>query len=267
MEESLKELRSSEHKEFLCVQRFAVMFRDIADTNYISARLCFKSGLYLQHVVLSHQTIELYLKSLFLFNGKSLFINEKGKKTKYLGHTLCEIIDHFNKVNNTLFSIHLSEEVLNYISRINELGFNRYLSKPLYLRQEFFSLFDESIRQIRPYCQFLRLRKYSCDGNISLLNNHLKKITECIESPNLAYPINSGYIENMLKSGKPVSQLEALVWKNNVYKSSVFKDFGDDDLILHQFLPPQFRDSFKQSDKDIIQYYIPNVSFLDDPSS
>lgn len=167
-------------------------FRDTADLDYIHARLAFRHKLVPQFLWSSLHALEKYGKSMLLQN----LID--GKKIK---HEVLPSIKKFEK--EMAISLNLSEDVLEFIGRLDRRARHRYLDVSEYsLNKDIVSL-DRSVHQVRRFCQ--------CFENFHQFDNDPK-----IEIKKLASMIDG---EDRFKDVKPVrihgGQLEKILGNKN----------------------------------------------------
>ena len=97
-------------------------FRNVADRDYIGARLCYRAGLIAQFHWSSLQAFEKYYKAILLYNRI---------KAKNVGHNLAKAQKYAEK---TPFKIKLSDSTLQLLSHLNNYGPFRYLETSYFLR-------------------------------------------------------------------------------------------------------------------------------------
>jgi len=121
-------------------------FRDVADNDYITARLCYINRLYPQFIWHSQQAIEKYLKAILLFNKQS---------AKRLGHNLQKSYERILNSASPL-GLNLSEVTLNYLSHLDTWGENRYLEKAHFITpNNSIERLDKAVWEIRRFCRYL----------------------------------------------------------------------------------------------------------------
>ncbi|BFI54637.1 hypothetical protein KD5_01110 [Yersinia pseudotuberculosis] len=182
-------------------------FRDVADQDYISARLCSKHGLTLQFLWLAHQAIEKYLKAILIYNNFD---------TKDLNHNLLKSLDRVYSIPSITFDF--SENVKEFIEYLNDQGPNRYLEREMYTHGNELLTLDKCVWEIRRYCKVINYNiQLSSGENVNLLSSELKTIHAWMKSKNKhTFSINNGYLEKILKSNNKInkSQSSILIWKN-----------------------------------------------------
>ncbi|MDP9704987.1 UNVERIFIED_ORG: HEPN domain-containing protein [Rahnella aquatilis] len=178
-------------------------FRDMADQDYLAARLCFKNNLPFQFLWMSQQAIEKYIKCILLFNTTS---------TKGIGHDLQEGIKIINRI--PYLNLDLSEKTIAFIKYIDEQGINRYFQKTMYTQGMELITLDRTIWEIRRYCKTLDYEFKKPDGEtINALELELKAIKLSNELPPHKFNLIGGYLEKRLKDNQH-GQGNLLAWKN-----------------------------------------------------
>jgi len=190
----------------LCLNDYAKRsFRDMADQDYIAARLCYRSELDQQFLWNSLQAIEKYLKAILLFNGKS---------AKNLGHKLGKALQRVEKINDIRFEMppDVKQFILKYLDIYGE---NRYLDFPAYLRGSALSDLDLTVWNIRRFCYFMRAERG--DGTKQdRFEIEVKKVHDLkFQEQPYKYKIPGGYLEKILERNSPGAR--DLVWKNSYF--------------------------------------------------
>jgi len=187
----------------LCLNDFANRsFRDMADQDYIAARLCYRRELDQQFLWNSLQAIEKYLKAILLFNGKS---------AKNLRHNLGKALQRVEEIEDIRFEMPVEARhfILEYLDKYGE---NRYLDSPSYLRGSTLLDLDRTVWNVRRFCYFMRAERG--DGTkqdrfeIEVEKVHCLKFQERPHE----YKISGGYLEKILQKNLPGAR--DLVWKN-----------------------------------------------------
>jgi HEPN domain-containing protein len=181
-------------------------FRDVADQDYISARMSYKAQLREPFLWSSLQAFEKYLKAILLFNRVS---------SKGISHDLLKGLERVENINDIPFSF--PDDVKEYINYINDYGTNRYLEYHSYLRDRALLKLDKSIWHVRSYCFYMRGQLKTSKGKtVELLPFNLKKIeTAHKEKLWYKYSIRGGLLEDIIKKRK--SAYNALIWHNFYY--------------------------------------------------
>lgn len=204
-------LLNTTHMEDLNVQlnNFASRcFRDVADRDYINARLCYRAGLVPQFHWAALQTFEKYYKAILLFN------RIKAKNIKHC-------INEAQKLAQDLpFEIRLSNASRNLLSHLNDYGRFRYLETSYFINGPKLLELDKAVWEIRRYCRPLNY-------NIDLPGNNSKSMLEvelmhnerAETRPHQEFYIIGGEIEKILKN-KSHPARAPLVWQNGFFGMS-----------------------------------------------
>lgn len=178
-------------------------FRDMADQDYLAARLCFKNNLPFQFLWMSQQAIEKYIKCILLYNHTPVLD---------IGHNLEKGIEKINKIS--YLKLDLNDKTIEFIKYINQQGVNRYFQKTMYTRGLEIITLDRTVWEIRRYCKTLNYEFKKTDGEtINALELELKAIKRSSEFPPHTFKIIGGYLEKRLKDNQ-YGQGELLTWKN-----------------------------------------------------
>lgn len=182
-------------------------FRDTADRDYISARLCHRYSLDEQFYWSALQAIEKYLKAILLYNGKS---------TKKLSHNITNAYKEVLNIKDITFKF--PQDIEKYLEHIEVQGKNRYFEySRLVYGQELLQL-DQAVWHIRQYCFYLR-EVPSNNTWVDLLQRNIKKIEDNIKKgPSKKSFAFWGILEDVL-SNKKSDLRKHLVWKNFYFGS------------------------------------------------
>ncbi len=193
-------------------------FRDVADRDYLAARVLYRLELGPQFLWSAQQAVEKYLKGILLYNDQT---------TKTLGHDLGKSFQKLNTITDIPFDF--PEDVVEFIGYLKEQGNNRYFEKHAYTVGEELLILDRTIWHIRRYCYYMRGQSTpGPDGQrVDLFPLEIAKIKSFpVEKAN-KYRIFGGYLEKVLSQQK--SELRKnLVWKNFYYGSrrkKIIKNF------------------------------------------
>jgi len=173
-------------------------FRDVADGDYIAARMAYRAELLLQAFWASQQALEKYLKGILLFRRIPCT-----KRTD----SLTELLE---KLEPT-FPLDLSTGARRFITFINEWDVDRYFTFP-YMSDgdELFKL-DEAVWEVRRYCIPLG-RRMSPQG-MPVAELDLQYIESARDRPPQLFRTTvPGVIEHELDPKSPAHK--ALTWKN-----------------------------------------------------
>lgn len=119
-------------------------FRDVADQDFIAARMSYRANLREPFLWSSLQALEKYLKAILLFNRIS---------SKSVGHKLDQALIKVEQIADITFVI--PEDVRKFIGYINEYGTNRYLEHCSHLQDDALMLLDKSVWYLRCFCYSL----------------------------------------------------------------------------------------------------------------
>lgn len=193
-------------------------FRDVADKDYIAARIAHRYGLEQQFLWSAQQAIEKYLKAVLLYNRFN---------TKHIGHELTVAFDEVLKIPDIDFDF--PDDIRPFIEYLNTYGVNRYFEYPYHLNGEECLALDRTVWFIRRYCYYLRQSVTKPDGAIiDLFPQLIKKIQhqDTLKKPNKYY-IFGGYLEKVLADKR--SKLRSHLIYNNfyygIYKKKVIKNY------------------------------------------
>ena len=191
-------------------------FRDVADQDYISARINCRANLREPFLWSSLQAIEKYLKAILLYNN----ISSKG-----IGHRLIDALDLAEDIDDIRFSV--PERAKEFIAYLDSYGTNRYLEFSTYLKDNALFDLDFSIWHIRKYCFFMRQELKKNDGTvINLLQANISKIlNEKFENNPHKYKIQGGLLEKIINEKNEAYR--HLIWHNIFYgrnKKNIIKN-------------------------------------------
>jgi len=164
-------------------------FRDMADQDYINARMCYKSELYPQFFWAALQALEKYYKAILLYNRI---------KAKNVGHNLHKA----QKLAKDLpFEIRLSESSVEFIDEINNCGRFRYLEIPYEAIGYKLGFLDKTVWELRRYCRVLNyFTDHNGKQNTSVLQKELQANIEAEKESFQKFHINNGRLEQILKN-------------------------------------------------------------------
>jgi HEPN domain-containing protein len=193
-------------------------FRDIADGDYIAARILYRHGLGPQFLWSALQTIEKYLKAILLYNDKS---------TRHLGHDIYRAFQELNKIADIPFEF--PQDVGEFIEHVNRQGNNRYFEKSAYTLGEELLVLDKAVWHVRRYCFYMKgVTTPGANGKgTQLFPTNITMIKAFrIKNANI-YRIRGGFLEKILDRKESILR-KHLVWKNfyyGTYKKGAIKHF------------------------------------------
>jgi len=177
-------------------------FREIADGDYIAARMSFRALLVPQFLWQSLQAMEKYLKCILVLN------RIRAPKS----HDLSELIEAFEKAKK--FEVRLTPETRKFLTYLDTFGRFRYYETPYYtLGDELFRL-DKAVWEIRRYARVINYRIRTLDGkDIDLLPYELKTNKHAETRAPQEFSIIGGYLESILAKREHPSR-QFLIWHN-----------------------------------------------------
>ena len=178
-------------------------FRDIADQDYISARLLHRNQLLHQFLWAGLQAIEKYLKAILLFHDED---------TRDIKHDLNKALLCAEKISK--LGIVIPQEPRDFIQYLGTYGKDRYFTHPTFTKGWELFLLDRTVWYLRRYCDDF----YFPHENQRLINYNLARLKGIqqmtIESRKMSYRLDkNGFLETVL-DGKHPELRPALVWKN-----------------------------------------------------
>jgi len=216
--------------------------RDIADQDYIAARICYKAQLWEPFLWLSLQSFEKYLKAILLYNRIS---------SKNLGHDLDKALHKID--NNIEIGFSVPEDVRQFMSYITNYGSNRYFEHSFGIDGEVLHKFDRSIWYIRRYCFYMDWCREKFDGTkVYYLKSNIQKVNNKEnESKPHKYKIIGGLLERIIDSKN--NQYQYLVWNNFYFgrqKKNRIRNFKPFTLLMNSTLV-RHPDAYKLLEKYI----------------
>lgn len=233
-------------------------FRDVADNDYLSARILFRYGLIQQAYWCSEQAIEKYLKSILLFNETSALYKYGSNKRK-IGHDLVAALQKIEKIPH--ISIELPDDVRMSIIELNNEGNNRYYEYPYHFSDLTFYKLDKLVWHIRRYC-IPKGGPFKVGAEEIDLQQFELKIAH--QDKYKKYPskytfASKGYLEKILNDKKSI-QRELLVWKNQYFGKRQKKILKNVKTIQSFGNPPHF---IERCDIDELRKYVELHNVID----
>lgn len=178
-------------------------FRDVADADYIVARICWRRELGHQFFWMALQAVEKYLKGILLFHRKPVH---------KLFHDLAQGLQEVKGL--PVIDLTLQPEVEKFLHILDEQGQNRYFEWNLMLRGQEILLLDELVWHLRVRCVTTASEVKQRDGKVIwTLQEHFKKVKNHQSGKDVSHiVIPFGRLEQIL-SDKPEARKD-LVWKN-----------------------------------------------------
>jgi HEPN domain-containing protein len=178
---------------------------NMADRDYIAARVCWRTRLPEQFLWSGLQAVEKALKAILLLNDKS---------ARGLNHDLEKALARVDGIRD--LDVHLPDDVRTFIGYLNRFGQNRYLERGYYMRGMELIALDKAYWFLRRYCWNLRAYASASkhhEGDFLASYARFFRDPKHLERP-MKYRLFTGYLEDALASKHGPEQYEALVWKN-----------------------------------------------------
>jgi hypothetical protein len=178
---------------------------DMADRDYIAARLCWRTRLPEQFLWSAHQAVEKALKTILLLNDRS---------ARGIKHDIGKGLARVDEITD--LKIHLHNDVRTFIGYLNRFGQNRYLERGYWMRGTELISLDKSYWSLRRYCWNIRAHARAAKRREQdVLDAHAKyfRSQEHLDRP-VRHHLFVGYLEDTLKGKHGREQYDALVWKN-----------------------------------------------------
>lgn len=179
-------------------------FRDIADRDYISARLACRAELMPQFLWSAQQAFEKYLKYILLVNRIPAKINHD--------------IDEALKLTEQLpFKLEIRPRGRKFIEHVAQLGEYRYLDVPTYVHGYVLLDLDMAVWDLRRYCQILDVfgKKLSSEEQ-TMLEDAQATLRTSNDKPPHEFRLPRGFLEQVLDN-KSHPAREPLLWQNAFY--------------------------------------------------
>jgi len=187
----------------ILVNDFAIRsFRDMADEDYIAARMSYRAQLVPQFLWLSLQALEKYLKCILVLN----------RIPAPKSHSLARCLKALEA--NRKFVVHLSDVAKKFIEYIDTLGSYRYFESSYYTRGPELVLLDRAVWELRRFARPLDYTIKLFDGKKVEMLAHELKANEVAEkrSPHKFYIIG-GRLEKIIGDLRHPAR-QPFLWQN-----------------------------------------------------
>lgn len=175
------------------INDFAIRcFRNLADQDYIHARLAYRHALPQQFLWSALQSLEKYFKTILLLNRVS---------SKGIGHKLSLAREELVNVG---FEVRLSDFTKDFINFIDRFGGDRYQVGSTFVHGAKLYELDSAVWDIRRYC--IEMRDQS----------NIEQTYEAIHQAPHLHKISGGALEAILENKQHPAR-PALVWQNAFY--------------------------------------------------
>ncbi len=177
-------------------------FRDMADGDYIAARLAFRAGLMPQGLWSAQQSFEKYLKYILLVNRIS---------AKNVGH---DIALAFRLLDGVSRKVDLSENSQKFFDHVAAYGTERYLSTSYFVKGPALYDLDCVVWEVRRYCQILDVfgKKLPLEEQ-KWLEQAQEQLKNIANVPPSKFRLSGGLLEKILDNNNHRAR-SALVWQN-----------------------------------------------------
>ncbi len=190
----------------LLINDFATRsFRDVADQDYIAARLSYRHGLIPQFHWQALQALEKYIKGILLYNRI---------KAKKINHDLVKALQYTSELP---FELNLSPSTMELIKHIDNFGRFRYLEISYFTYGPKLVQLDRTVWEIRRYCRVLNYELKLPDNSIkNMLDIEIEKIENSVNQSPHKFRIIGGLLEKILDEKENTAR-SALIWQNGFF--------------------------------------------------
>lgn len=183
-------------------------FRDVADRDYICARMCYRAGLISQFHWSSLQAFEKYFKAILLYNRV---------EAKNIGHDLAKAQKY---AQNVPFDIKLSGTSQKLLEHLNDYGRFRYLEASYFIYGPKLVELDKAIWELRRYCRVMDYR-LDIPGKPPrpMLEIEIRRNEVAEKRLPQEFRIVGGALEAIIKKRSDPARAP-LIWQNGFYGNS-----------------------------------------------
>lgn len=183
-------------------------FRDVADHDYISARMNCRVGLISQFQWSAQQAFEKYYKAIFLYNRiPAVEIKHSLGKARKLARRLP-------------FEIRLSISSNDLIEHIDQYGQYRYFETSYFSVGPKLYELDRAVWELRRYCRVMNSTVLNETGeSVSMLDYNIQENEEAEERHPRDFKVPGGALENILEKQSHPARVP-LIWQNHYYCGS-----------------------------------------------
>ena len=185
-------------------------FRDVADDDYISARLAFRARLIPQFLWASLQALEKYLKCMLVLN----------RIRAEPGHDLGKILTAFEKNKHKPFELRLSAPAKKFVKFLDTYGRHRYFESSWCVMGGEIVDLDRTVWEVRRYARIMRYEFHGKDGSkVNALPIELAHNIDAESRHPQDFHIMGGRLESILAEKEHPAR-EPLVWQNGYFGKS-----------------------------------------------
>jgi len=186
-------------------------FRDVADCDYIAARISHRYKLFDQFLWSALQAVEKYLKTIILlYDGD----------TRDLSHDLVKAFRRVERISEIHWDF--EPETNDFLDNLKVMGRDRYFTYPRGTHgQELFQL-DHVVWKLRRYCEdFHWLKKVAEENGDDRYDDYIRSLQseDCRKKATKFRLFHKGHLEKVLDTKKFPKQRTQLVYKNFYYGS------------------------------------------------
>lgn len=185
-------------------------FRDVADRDYISARMCYRAGLIAQFHWSALQAFEKYYKAILLYNR---IVAKNVRHDLALARKLA---------SSAPFEIELSDSSSKLLDHLDEYGQFRYLELSYFTHGPKLFELDRAVWEVRRYCRVLNHRVPIRGEDRSMLGLEIERNQRAAGRPPREFTIAGGMLERIVKNKKDPARAP-LVWQNAFFGTSTRK--------------------------------------------
>lgn len=176
-------------------------FLDMADMDYIAARLAYRSALLPQFHWSGLQALEKYFKAILLFNRIP---------ARNLGHSLSAAMDLTQQLP---FRLQLSPSSIEIIQHLDAYGADRYLVYSYAAYGPLLTKLDKAVWELRRYCKVLSYELDMGTMRKDMLPPEIARIEALEKQPIKHGMLVGGLLESIIKTRNHPSR-SGLIWNN-----------------------------------------------------
>jgi HEPN domain-containing protein len=179
-------------------------FRDVADQDYIAARMSYRTALYSQFHWSALQAVEKYIKGILLLNRV---------RAKNLSHDLALALKALKKLP---FEVRLSKISRDFIDHLDRVGAYRYLESSYYVMGPKVIELDRTVWELRRYCKVMDYTLRLEVGTEKRMLDLEVAGTEAHQDHPHRLRIRGGVLEKIIDSTDHPAR-EQLLWQNGFF--------------------------------------------------
>ncbi|CAM5796348.1 HEPN domain-containing protein [Rhizobacter fulvus] len=219
-------------------------FRDMADRDYLAARLAHAADLMPQFMWSSQQALEKYLKYILLVN------RIRASKVRH------DIIAALALTAQLPFAVQLSDRSREFIDHVGKYGEHRYLDVSSHAIGHVLIDLDLAVWELRRYCQVLVVTDKTLNRvEQRILDTAVVELELSHSRPRHTFRLSGGYLESVLDNPNHPAR-EALVRQNPCYGVRARKSVRSRH-VMQAFNAPLYL--FPEMLDELVKYvYVPN---------